>query len=224
MNSEDIIAQAIADVFDEQTDEFLSSLDLNEQHSFSRRHIRKMRRLITRQRKPYFKLVCTAARRAACIVIVLTVFSASAMSVKAVRKKVFDLISSVFAGGIVITAESSQDCPDIIEEEYVIADLSPGYELRARDKTETSLVTAYHSKSHDIKLAQFAKPSYKGIYNSADLIGLVTDPEGREYHTFSVNGRTVYIWDDGSYIFEFTSDLDRKTALDLCRSVKPQDK
>ena len=92
MNSEAIIAQAISEVFDEQADE----LGSGEPHVFSRRHEKKMRRLIKRQRKPNFRLISTAGRRAACIALAIVVVSASAMSVKAVRKTFFDFVTNVF--------------------------------------------------------------------------------------------------------------------------------
>ena len=88
----DNLGMAMQELFDEQTVELLQDIDRSEPHIFSRRHEKKMQKLFKRQRKPYFKLISTTGRRAACVFAAIVVLSASAMSVKAVRKTFFDFI------------------------------------------------------------------------------------------------------------------------------------
>ena len=76
----DNLGMAMQELFDEQTAELLQDIDRSEPHIFSRRHEKKMQKLFKRQRKPYFKFICTASRRAACIAAAIVIVSASAMS------------------------------------------------------------------------------------------------------------------------------------------------
>ena len=92
MKESSLYIQALQEVFDVEFENEMNSLDSYDEHVFTQKHNKKMGKLIKRQRKPYFKLISTAGRRAACIVVAIIVFSAYALSVKAIREAVYDFI------------------------------------------------------------------------------------------------------------------------------------
>lgn len=223
MNSEDIIAQAIGDVFDEQISELSRSLEHSQTHVFSRSHNKKMRRIIKRQRKPYFKLVCTAGRRAACIAAAAVVLSASAMSVKAVRKTVFDFVTTVFSDHKTVSADSAaqEGYPKTIEEEYHITALPQGFKAQYHNTTDTMVDIPYYSTDSRLLFTQHTKESFNVIFSDTARIEDYTDTDGQKYQIVITQQETVYIWDNGRYVFMILGGLDREEMLDICKSVRP---
>lgn len=91
------LLQAIENVFNERFESDMEEFRSTPPHVFSEKHNKKMAKLIKRQRKPYFKLICTTGRRVACIVVLMLVVFASSLTVKAVREAVYDFIMSIFS-------------------------------------------------------------------------------------------------------------------------------
>ena len=222
----DNLGIAMQELFDEQTVELLQDIDRSEPHIFSRRHEKKMQKLFKRQRKPYFKLISTAGRRAACVFAAIVVLSASAMSVKAVRKTFFDFITSVFSDHQVISADtgSNDGYPKTIKEEYRISKLPEGFEQQYYNKTDTRVDIPYYSTSSRILFTQFTKDSFRITFTDEAKMQEFTDTDGQKYQVVITEYETVYIWDNGRYVFMVSSDFDKETMLDICRSVKPQAK
>ena len=222
----DNLGMAMQELFDEQTVELLQDIDRSEPHIFSRRHEKKMQKLFKRQRKPYFKLISTAGRRAACVFAAIVVLSASAMSVKAVRKTFFDFITSVFSDHQVISTDtgSNDGYPKTIEEEYRISKLPQGFKQQYHNRTETMVDIPYYSSYSRIMFTQFTKDSFEIIFTDEAKTEEFADTDGQKYQIVVTEYETVYIWDNGRYVFMVSGDLDKDKMLDICRSVKPQAK
>lgn len=222
----DNVGVALQELFDEQTVELLQDIDRSEPHIFSRRHEKKMQKLFKRQRKPYFKLISTAGRRAACVFAAIVVLSASAMSVKAVRKTFFDFITSVFSDYQVISADtgSNDGYPKTIEEEYRISKLPQGFEQQYYNKTDTRVDIPYYCADSRILFTQFTKDSFRIIFTDDAKSQEYTDTDGQKYQIVVTEYETVYIWDNDRYVFMVSGDFDKDKMLEICRSVKPQAK
>ena len=127
MNENLQFLQALKDVSDEDFNEDMNSISLTGEHEFSDKFNRKMKKLIARQKKQYFRFVSTAGRRAACIILAVVVISASALSVEAVRNAVYDFIIKIFSNHSVVTTESGTDdgYPTSIEENIIFQSCLP---------------------------------------------------------------------------------------------------
>lgn len=141
MNENLQFLQALKDVSDEDFNEDMNSISLTGEHEFSDKFNRKMKKLIARQKKQYFRFVSTAGRRAACIILAVVVISASALSVEAVRNAVYDFIIKIFSNHSVVTTESGTDdgYPTSIEEKYYISKLPAGFEQTQYGETDNSI-------------------------------------------------------------------------------------
>ena len=126
-----ILSKAIGDAFEPQLDEFIDSVNFDINAEFSKKFERKMDKLIRRRNKPYFNLICTGGRRAACIAAVVIILSASSLSVEAVREAVHDFFMSIFEDhtAVSVNSDTEKDYPATIEEEYAISNLPDGFEL-----------------------------------------------------------------------------------------------
>ncbi|MCR5480576.1 MAG: DUF4367 domain-containing protein [Ruminococcus sp.] len=226
MNYNTKFLQAFEAVYDERFNEQMSSLDNREPHTFSKKHEKKMTNLIKRQRKPYFNLISSAGRRAACIIVAIVIFSASALSVKAVREAVFKFITNVFSDHNVVNVESDSDSgyPKTIQEEYYISDLPEGFVQSQVDKTDKSFYIVYSYEERYIIFEQHTLSNFKlNIDNEHNHFEEYTDPNGTVYKIATRKDITVIIWSIEDYVFSVESNLNKECTLNLCKSTKLKD-
>ena len=57
MNENTLFIQALNDVIDEDYNADVESISLNDEHEFSDKHNKKMKKLIKRQSRPYLSLI-----------------------------------------------------------------------------------------------------------------------------------------------------------------------
>lgn len=225
MESNKLFLQALENVYDEEFEEYMSSLEkkYGDEHVFSNKHNKKMSKLIKLQRKPYFKLISTAGRRAACIVVAFIVISVSALSVEAIREAVFDFITRIFSDHTVVTTESGTDMdyPISIEEEYYISELPDGFEEVDKGKTDNSIDISYFRNDEYILFTQYTKAAYEQNYdNEKNNYEEYEDADGTKYLVILNDYESTYIWDNGRYIFIIGSNLDKNDILELYKSTK----
>lgn len=159
MNENLQFLQALKDVSDEDFNEDMNSISLTGEHEFSDKFNRKMKKLIARQKKQYFRFVSTAGRRAACIILAVVVISASALSVEAVRNAVYDFIIKIFSNHSVVTIESGTDdgYPTSIEEKYYISQLPAGFKQTQYGETDNSISVFYSNGKKEFYLTRMSK-------------------------------------------------------------------
>lgn len=217
-----LVLQAIQEVFNERFEEEMKELEDEEPHIFSEKHNKRMAKLIKNQKKPYFMLICTTGRRAACIIATIIILSASALSVKAIREAIFDFIMKAFSDYTIVSTESGTDTgyPDTIEEEYYISELPEGFNQTQYGLSNVALSVFYSNNNGDyILFTQETKAEYETNYDN-HLNEFKTTYNGQEYIIIESDKDITYIWDNGYYIFEMTSNLDKESSLNLCNSTK----
>lgn len=200
----------------------LSDLDIP-QFEVSDEFQRKMSKLIERQKKTYFKLICTASRRVACIVVIMLVIFVSSLSVKAVRKVVFNLFMNAFSDHteISVNIDDMSDYPETIETEYIIDNIPEGYELTEYDKNNNAICYYYMKEDSYIFFEQILKtPSTHNVDNEFSSMEKYTDDNGQEYFIHILNDDFLVMWDNGEYIFRTSSNLDKNSTMDLCKCTK----
>ena len=223
MNCSAEFLQAFESVCDERFDEYLSSLEDREPHVFSKKHEKKMAKLIKRQRKPYFNLICTAGRRAACIIVAVIVFTATALSVKAVREAVFRFIKNTFSDHSVIKTEGEDNSsyPETIEVEYYISDLPEGFVQTQVNKADDMLTIVYTNGDRRLFFNQYTMSAFK-IYvdNEHNHFDHNTGPDGTVYEISTSKNNTMIIWNNEKYVFMITGNLNKDELMELCKSTK----
>ncbi|MBQ8966957.1 DUF4367 domain-containing protein [Ruminococcus sp.] len=225
MECNDLFLRALEETYDDEFEDYMSSLEERYgcEHIFGTKHNKEMAKLIKRQRRPYFKLISSTGRRAACIIIAFIVMSASALSVKAIREAIFDFITNIFSDHNVVTTESETDIgyPTTIEEEYFISELPDGFEEMDKEKTDNSIDISYFRNDEYVFFTQYTKAAYEQTYdNERSEFNEYTDSDGEQYMVITNKSGITYIWDNGRYIFEITSNLDKEYTLKLCKSTK----
>lgn len=201
--------------------EYEASIPQMEEHIFSKKFERKMKKLINRRRKSYYKLINKTWKRAVCAVTAVAVSMTIAMQVEAVRSLFKDFFAYIYEKFSVLQSVDSTNAPETIEDVYVITyDLS-GYTIDYEEYDDYSRNIAYVKDDVIIDYYQVVKYKYDLLWNTEDtnmekiLIGDFEAVYFYDNHNFE-----TIVWDDGEYIFTIGSNVGKNALIDIAKSVK----
>lgn len=160
---------------------------------FSERFNKRMSKLINSQKKAYYHLINTAAKRVAIIfVLILTMFTA-AFSVKAIREPIIEFVKQIYETFIHYLYEG--DTIDKITKEYNITKTPEGFNNTGIARNDNSIITTYENISKDtIVFSQMITETNTGLF---------VDNESGNSYIETINGLEV----------EFKEWYETKTAL-----------
>lgn len=171
--------------------------------------------------RPYYKLINTFGKRAACVVCaVLAVSSVTVFSVDALRNRVSELFVDKHSTYSNIQFDNKGNAPETIETIYEIGyDLSD-FSIDYERYTEYSRHILYSKDDISIDFVQYTKDMYDENVNS----------EGAEILTININGYdAIYfrdnhdydfiIWDNEEYIFRLHSNIGKDKLMEIAESV-----
>lgn len=190
--------------------EFASIPDESELHYvFSRRFERKMRRMIRAQVHGYWRLVNTAAKRAAVAAAIILLLLTSAMAIKPIRERVIKFFVEVYEEYFEISFGEStpKDLPELTEpiKRYSISELPQGYRevehqesdmmfwTHWRDEANNSISLHQESGTQDIVLDNSTTEPKIVIYNNLKII------------MYENQGAQVHCWEQFGYVFKLTT-------------------
>lgn len=186
-------------------------------YTFSERFEKRMNRLLKLQRKPYWKYVNTASKRAAVIIAaVLTVFTA-AFSVKAIREPIISFIKQVYE---TFTHYSfGGDEIEKITKEYAITVLPDGFGQTNKIKQDAFIMTEYTNASGDsFDLRQMTTEYSAGYFVDNEYNDVHTEKVGDievEFKKWHEN--QIAIWTNDGYVFEI--DGYKNISIDMIKEM-----
>ena len=191
-------------------------------YEFSAEFEKRMSKLIKRRRKPYFRMINTVGKRAACIALAVFIASATTvMSVDAFREAVFRFFMNIFSTHSDITAIDDDQHPNTIEDIYEITyDLSE-YTIDYEDYTEYSRNISYINGEISIDFQQYTKEMYDENINTegADISTInINDNEALYFH--DNHQYDCLIWDNGDYILVIYSNIGKDELISIAKSVQ----
>ena len=85
-----------------------------------------------------------------------------------------------------------------------------------------SVTNFYTYEDKQIILIQSPKIFYSPSIDNEQTVKSLETIEGQEYMIYtSTNSPDInFIWDNGEYIFQLISNLDKEEGLNLCKSIK----
>ncbi len=222
MSEFSILSKALGEVFEPQIDEFMKTVDLELNYKFSDKFKRKINKLIKRREKPYFKLICTTGRRIVCTATAVIIILASSLSVEAIREAVHDFLMNIFKGHTAVSVRGTmEDYPAFIEEEYEIANLPDGFELVDYYADDMSIFAMYANNDKYIFFQQMAYDKFKENFdNEHSNIECYTDLLGNEFLIQDTKHNCCVVYNNGRYIIQITSNLDKYEVVSLCKDTK----
>ena len=207
--------------------EYEAMIPEHDEHVFSEKFEKKMRKLIRRRKKPYYMMINTGFKRAACIIIAFLVISfTTVMSVDALRKPFLDFITRIFSDHTSIETILALDktYPDRIEEKYEISLGLDDYSLQNRNINDCMIVSYYlntlNSKTYII-FNQMTIDQFKLNLNTQDSEIESVELKSAEAVFYSgKSGDNNLIWNNGRYIICLSSNVSKDILIRLADSVQ----
>lgn len=200
------------------------------EYELSKEFQQKMNKLIRQQRKVYYPVIKTTGRRiAAAIIAAVMMGSVTAVAYEPAREAIKDFFMKHFGTHDVVETNYVIENIDInssyytkirIEEEYEIA-VPDGFELEEYYNDDCSINCRYSNGKDFIDFEQIPAGIYsESIDNERSKSYNYTDDEGNKYLVYEWNKSKLFIWNNGEYVFEISSNLDKNDIVDLCKSTK----
>lgn len=200
------------------------------EYELSKEFQQKMNKLIRQQKKVYYPVIKTTGRRiAAAIIAAVMMGSVTAVAYGPAREAIKDFFMKHFGTHDVVETNYAIENIDInssyytkirIEEEYEIA-VPDGFELEEYYNDDCSINCRYSNGKDFIDFEQIPAGIYsESIDNERSKSYNYTDDEGNKYLVYEWNKSRLFIWNNGEYVFEISSNLDKNHIADLCKSTK----
>ena len=196
--------------------------NIADEHEFSPKFEKKMKKLISRRNKPYYKIINTIGKRIACaFVIVLVASSIMVMNVDAFRNIFSNFFVNTYKKFSTIQPAEDDSAPETLEEIYEITYNINDFEIIYEELNEYRHDVDYAKDDIVIYFSQYTKERYNPNINTEDAEILTIDINGREaiYFTDNQNYNTL-IWDNGDYIIRLGSNIDKNILINMAKSVK----
>lgn len=196
--------------------------NIADKHEFSPKFEKKMKKLISRRNKPYYKIINTAGKRTACAaVIVLVSSSVTIMNVEALRNAFSDFFISIYEKFSTVQPIEDDSAPETLEEIYAITYNLNDFEIIYEELNEYRHDIDYGKDNIVIFFSQYTKEMYDSNVNTEDAEILTIDINGHEAIYF-IDNHNYYnlIWDNGDYIISLSSNINKNTLIEMAKSVQ----
>lgn len=225
---EENLKKALEDVFEAETDIFVSQLD-EPSHEFSERYKSSVNKLLKRRRKSYYPLISTVGKRMTTVAAAIAVVTyCSVFTVSSVKESLYEIDQSEyeeFFYHVSIDKDVAKYYPTVIEEEYTLSGIPSDYEETICQKSEKKIRLVYQNKAKNyIIFYQHTKAVFNSgfIYDNEEIF---TDENDQQYICYSLDETKVlndstFYWDNGQYIFEVSSDMDKEQLFELCKTLE----
>ena len=229
MSEENVLKMAIANSIIFEYDEIYEQAD--DESDFSKGFEKKMDKLISRRRKPYYIMINTAFKRVAVIIIAfISISVVTVLSVDALRDFFKDFFVNIFSDHSHVVANTAPEVgesskiityPEKIESKYEITyDLSD-YEKTVYSDDEISVEIGYVKDDKTIDFSQYAVSQYDAFLNTEDAEIEHIDINGHDAMFFmDNNGYYSIIWNNGEYIIQISANLNKDEFINIAKSVQ----
>lgn len=201
---------------------YIPNNDNDVDFTFSKKFERKMEKLIKIQRKSYWSLINTAAKRVAVIIVAMITMVAASLSVKAIREPVLRFVKQIFETFVHYSFEG--DTVDTITKEYVITQLPDGFSQSNHIENDAMITTVYSNISGDtIEFTQMATSFSFGLFvdreNGEIRTQTIDDIEAEYIEHFGIKS---VMWTKYGYVFalECSENIDTETIWQMIRSLQ----
>jgi hypothetical protein len=217
--SENIFKKALAEAL---IPEYASALpETPEEHVFSKKFERKMKKLISRRKKSYYPLINTGLKRIAWVLsIVIVLSSITVTKVDAIGETLANFYVYILEKFSIIRSPEEEGFPETIEEVYEITyDLSD-YEVVYSTLSDTRRSFGYAKEDIFIDFGQYVKDNIITHNTEGADVGTIMINDVEAMYFIDYMGYGYLTWDNGDYIFCISANIEKDMLLDIAQSVK----
>ena len=190
-------------------------------YTFSERFNKKMNKLIKAQRKPYYFLINTAAKKVAVYFVIFATLITASMSVKAIREPVVNFIVEVYENFTRYFFDG--DTADNIKKKYEISELPKGFSRFNTMETDTDFTVIYQgSENNSIIFTQSTTENKIFDIDNQKETPKTEKVNGIDIHIYTYEKDKFVFWSDNGYFFQITAygDIDDETLIKMIKSIK----
>lgn len=215
--------RAIFDVLTPEYDDMLPQVE--NEHTFSKGFEKRMDKLVKRRSKPYYMMINTAAKRAACIVgIILIASFTTVMSVASFREAFKSFIVNTFEKySVVRSNDDDSSAPETIKDIYGISqELIKDYSVTYEEKDDISYSIDYdNNKGLYISFNQYVKSEFDIAINTEGIKTTSIEINGCEAIFYTDNHNYNHlIWDNGDYMIIISSNIGKDELISIAETVQ----
>lgn len=197
---------------------------ITDEHKFSAIFIRKMDKLIKRERMAIYPLINTQLKRVVAIIVIAVIVSLSAIfSVPALRSRVYEMIQDIYEKYSMISFRYASDV-DAKQQPFV--EYSLGYIPEGFERVDG----ASHPEDH----LKYAVYYYEGAYirfrqQSVADSNFMVNTENVDLKSMYIGDREIYYIDTGSskvlfwyedtYVFTIAGQIEDDQVFDIIKNV-----
>lgn len=183
---------------------------------------RRMEKLINRNKKPYFRLINTAAKRVAIIIAVMIIaLTSTVLSVEALREGVKNFVIETFEKFSILSLDKNSNIPKKIEEYFAPAYVPSGFKIIEAENSEGSNFILY--KDDNGSSIYYTQLVIDGALSYIDTQDAVTEEIGKYLFVRKeqINRSAIY-FSDQKYSYEIVAfgNLSKEELLKIAESVK----
>ncbi len=177
----------------------------------------KNERLLERQKRFYYSLVNTAAKRVACTVAVLFLaVTVTTFSVEALREGLIHFVVELFDQGATVEMPGE---PDPVKPR-IPTYIPEGYRLASHTRNPQTDIRLYQGRDHkNFQFSQHPKGTNISVYTENTDYRTVTVAEQHEGILFENCGELFLIFNDGNYMYAVIGTLSEEDAMKIAASL-----
>lgn len=215
-----LLKEALISTFDKKFEFTDTELEDIPEHKFSRKFEKKMDKLIKTRNKRIFPLVSTATRRVACILVVVTAFAISTLSVDAVREQFKNFYINIFHDHSEISVHTDGTISDIskIDIESIEANIPEGFELVESSDGEMMKLREYWCGEEYIVLnVKYSEDMNLTLDNEKYSYEAYYDDKGNEYMVNYSESQTMILWIHNNYLYRIYSNIEKDSLYSILK-------
>ena len=220
LKEKELLKKAL-DLYVEETAEqykFTQNLNID----FSPDFEKSMQRLIKRQKKPYFKLINTVAKRVAIIIAAIIIaLTSTVLSVDSLREKIKNFVIETFSNFSIISQVEPSSNTEVIEEYYIPSYIPTGYEISQKTRGTIDSFILYKNNNGDIIYFTQINLNYKQAYiDTQDCI--IEEIDNYLFIKKENTNRIVMYFNDKNYSYEIVSfeGLPKEELIKMATSLE----
>ena len=210
-------------IFDALTDEYESLVPAYEIHTFSDEFEKKMKKLISRQRKPYYPMIKTTGRKVAAVITAAALLGGATVAAYGpARNAVKNFIINRYAShSEVKSVDNNAVSPETIQTNYDITYDLKDYEIIYEESDSVSRNITYRKGEIIIDYFQYVKCEFDIRINTENAEMSSENINGCEaVYYFDNNGYHNLIWDNGEYEIMIASNIGKSELIQIAESVQ----
>jgi len=215
----------IEDAFAEAVIRDVNSLPPEDPFVYSIPFIKKMNKLLQKERRFYFRFTNTVGKRIAAAIIILAIVFGTPLSVEAARNAISGFFVDVYEtfSRLTLLEEQKEEMKTSIEAKYTLAEVPDGYTLNDIVDTESLYQTEWiDSSGSAISLDQIAADNLSIRINTEDYDGEFVSFGDYEGVYFIALGYHNLVWTRDGYMFILSAppSIDRDTFMSMAQNIK----